>query len=163
MNKLVSVIVPVFNREATIERCLDSIIKQSYRNIEIIVVDDGSKDRTADICDSYGEKDGRVKVFHNENYGVSYSRNYGLKHMTGKYVIFVDSDDYINESYIEHLVDQAEKGGLALVVGSLVIKTAGKEERFDMNRYGANAVLNHDYYALQKFMGGYGENCIAAN
>lgn len=152
--KLVSVIVPVFNREKTIERCLDSILAQSYENLELILIDDGSQDRTGPICDLYEKKDSRVIVFHNENHGVSYSRNYGIRHAHGDYLIFVDSDDYINQSYLECLVEKAENEKLALVVGSLVMRTAGKEEKFDMNNYGADGTIVHDYYALQKFMGG---------
>lgn len=154
MDKLVSVIVPAFNREKTIKRCLDSIIEQSYRCLELIVIDDGSHDKTGAICDFYGQNDSRVKVFHNKNHGVSYSRNYGVEHATGKYVIFVDSDDYINKSYLEHLVKRAEKERLELVVSSLVMKRGGEEKSFDMNNYEANGSIVHDYYALQKFMGG---------
>lgn len=154
MDKLVSVIVPAFNREKTIKRCLESILEQSYRGLELIVIDDGSRDRTGAICDFYERKDSRVKVFHNTNHGVSYSRNYGMKQAAGDYVLFVDSDDYINQSYIKNLVEKAENEGLALVVSSLMMKTDGKEERFDMNNYGADGSIIHDYYALQKFMGG---------
>ena len=102
MDNLVSVIVPVFNREKTIERCLDSILKQSHRCLELIVIDDGSQDKTGAICDFYKQKDSRVRVFHNKNHGVSYSRNYGIQHAVGRYVIFIDSDDYINVSYLEN-------------------------------------------------------------
>lgn len=154
MDKLVSVIVPAFNREKTIKRCLESILGQSYRSLELIVIDDGSHDRTGAMCDSYEKKDSRVMVFHNENRGVSYSRNEGIRHASGKYLVFVDSDDYINRSYLENLVKKAENEELALVVGSLVMKTEGKEERFDMNNFGADGAIIHDYYALQKFMGG---------
>lgn len=154
MDKLVSVIVPAFNREKTIKRCLESILGQSYRRLELIVIDDGSRDRTGAICDSYERKDSRVKAFHNTNSGVSYSRNYGMKQAAGDYVLFVDSDDYINQSYIKNLVEKAENEGLAVVVSSLMMKTDGKEERFDMNNYGADGAIIHDYYALQKFMGG---------
>ena len=108
MNKLVSVIVPVFNREKTIRRCIDSILTQTHGDLELILVDDGSQDGTGLICDHYGRVDSRVRVFHNINHGVSYSRNYGLDHATGEYVIFVDSDDYINTSYIEHLLEKTE-------------------------------------------------------
>lgn len=139
--KLVSVIVPVFNRDNTIERCLDSILAQSYENLELILIDDGSQDRTGPICDLYEKKDSRVIVFHNENHGVSYSRNYGIRHAHGDYLIFVDSDDYINQSYLKCLVEKAENEKLALVVGSLVMKTAGKEEKFDMNNYGADGTI----------------------
>lgn len=162
MNKLVSVIVPAFNREKTIRRCIDSILTQTHGDLELILVDDGSQDGTGLICDYYGRVDSRVRVFHNINHGVSYSRNYGLDHATGEYVIFVDSDDYINTSYIEHLLEKTENGKLALVVGSLVVKTEGKEEKYNMNEYCQNGTIYNDYYALQKISGGYRTNCIAA-
>lgn len=154
MDKLVSVIVPVFNRKNTIKRCLDSILTQSYKNLELIVINDGSHDRTGTICDLYEKMDTRVIVFHNENHGVSYSRNYGIRHANGNYLIFVDSDDYINQAYLECLVEKAENEQLVLVVGSLVMKTTGREETFDMSNYEADSTIAHDYYALQKFMGG---------
>jgi len=154
MDNLVSVIVPVFNREKTIERCLDSILKQSHRCLELIVIDDGSHDKTGAICDFYKQKDSRVRVFHNKNHGVSYSRNYGIQHAVGRYVIFIDSDDYINVSYLENLIEKAERETLELVVSSVVIKKDGKEERYDMNNYEADGSIAHDYYVLQKFMGG---------
>lgn len=154
MNKLVSVIVPVFNREKTIRRCIDSILTQTHGDLELILVDDGSQDGTGLICDHYGRVDSRVRVFHNINHGVSYSRNYGLDHATGEYVIFVDSDDYINTSYIEHLLEKTENGELALVVGSLVVKTEGKEEKYNMNAYCPSGTIYNDYYALQKISGG---------
>lgn len=154
MNKLVSVIVPVFNREKTIRRCIDSILTQTHGDLELILVDDGSQDGTGLICDHYDRVDSRVRVFHNINHGVSYSRNYGLDHATGEYVIFVDSDDYINTSYIEHLLEKTENGELALVVGSLVVKTEGKEEKYNMNAYCPNGTIYNDYYALQKISGG---------
>ena len=95
MDKLVSVIVPAFNRENTIERCLDSILAQGYENLELILIDDGSQDRTGPICDLYEKKDSRVIVFHNENHGVSYSRNEGIRHASGKYLVFVDSESVL--------------------------------------------------------------------
>lgn len=154
MNKLVSVIVPAFNREKTIRRCIDSILTQTHGDLELILVDDGSQDGTGLICDYYGRVDSRVRVFHNINHGVSYSRNYGLDHAMGEYVIFGDSDDYINTSYIEHLLEKTENGELALVVGSLVVKIEGKEEKYNMNAYCPNGAIYNDYYALQKISGG---------
>ena len=94
-NKLVSVIVPVFNREKEIDRCVKSILNQTYENIELILVDDGSADSSLAICESYSEKDQRVRVFHQENNGVSSARNCGIHKAKGEYLTFVDSDDYI--------------------------------------------------------------------
>ena len=101
----VSVIVPVYNGEKHIEQCVRSILDQSYSNIELIIIDDGSTDDSGSICDSLAEEDPRVTVFHKENGGVSSARNYGLKHISGEYVIFIDADDYLDEDMIEFLVD----------------------------------------------------------
>ena len=99
----VSVIVPIHNTEKYLKRCLDSIIEQSYKELEIILVDDGSTDSSGHICDSY-LNDPRVKVFHLENSGVSSARNVGLNNVTGNYILFVDSDDYIDIDLINDVM-----------------------------------------------------------
>lgn len=103
MNDLVSVIVPIYNAEKTINRCIDSIISQDYRNIEIILIDDGSKDNSYNICMSYGDK--RIQVIHQENKGVSFTRNVGINLAKGKYIFFIDSDDFINKNYFSSFLD----------------------------------------------------------
>ena len=95
-NKKVSVIVPVYNMEKYLSRCVDSILSQTYADLEVILVDDGSKDSSAAICDQYAERDGRIKVVHKANGGLSSARNAGLDLATGDYIGFVDSDDYIS-------------------------------------------------------------------
>ena len=97
---LVSVIVPVYNSEKFLNRCIDSIISQTYENLEILLVDDGSTDRSPSICDDYALKDNRVKAFHQKNTGVSGARNTGLDNCSGEYISFVDSDDYISPQMI---------------------------------------------------------------
>lgn len=99
--ELVSVIIPAYNAQAYVERCLASVLNQTYEAIEILVVDDGSKDRTGSICDAYAARDKRFRVFHVENSGVSRARNYGLKQASGTYVMFVDSDDHVAPDYVE--------------------------------------------------------------
>lgn len=94
-NSKISVIVPVYNAEKYLPRCIDSILTQCFTNIELLLIDDGSKDKSGDICDGYAEKDKRVIVFHKENGGVSSARNLGLDKATGDYVTFVDADDYL--------------------------------------------------------------------
>ena len=103
---LVSIIVPVYNVENYIKRCLDSIIHQTYRNIEIIIVDDGSTDSSATICDEYGKKDGRVIVIHKVNGGLSEARNVGIETAGGDYLSFVDSDDFIASNMIECILSK---------------------------------------------------------
>lgn len=105
MEKLkVSIIVPVYNVEKYLEECISSIIKQNYKNIEIILIDDGSKDSSGKICDEYAKKDKRIRVIHQKNSGVSTTRNKGIELATGDYIAFIDSDDYIDKDYIKYLV-----------------------------------------------------------
>lgn len=101
--QLVSVIVPVYNREKEIDRCVTSVLNQTYPNLELILVDDGSADSSLAICKSYSDSDKRVRVFHQENSGVSSARNLGIQNAKGEYLTFVDSDDYIAPDYVEKL------------------------------------------------------------
>lgn len=103
MNDLVSVIVPIYKVEDYIHRCVDSILKQSYEKLEVILVDDGSPDNCGAICDEYKSRDERVKVIHKENGGLSAARNSGLDIVTGKYIMFVDSDDWLDLNAIQYL------------------------------------------------------------
>ena len=103
----VSVIVPVYNVEKYLNRCVDSIINQTYKNLEIILVDDGSTDNSAEICDEYKEKDSRIKVLHKTNGGLADARNAGLDIYTGAYVCFIDSDDYFVPNAIEEYAKKA--------------------------------------------------------
>ena len=109
MDELISVIVPVYNVEKYLRECIDSIIRQTYKNIEIILIDDGSKDSSGQICDEYTKKDKRIKVIHQENRGVSSSRNLGIKKSNGKWITFVDSDDWLEDNFIEVLFNIAKR------------------------------------------------------
>ncbi len=100
----ISVIVPVYNSEKTLEKCLDSIIEQTYSNLEIIIINDGSKDSSDKIIKEYEKKDSRIIYLNNSNHGVSYSRNCGIKIANGDYITFVDSDDYLADDCYEELV-----------------------------------------------------------
>lgn len=104
-NPLVTVIVPVYKVEPYLRRCLDSIVNQTYKNLEIILIDDGSPDNCGVICDEYAENDKRIKVIHKENGGLSSARNVGLDIFKGEYVSFVDSDDVVSLDMIEYLYD----------------------------------------------------------
>ena len=110
--KLVSIVVPVYNVEEYLRECIDSICTQTYENIEIILVDDGSTDTSPEICDTYQKIDSRIRAFHKNNGGLSDARNYGLNVATGEYIAFVDSDDYIDESFVKKLLQAAEEKGL---------------------------------------------------
>lgn len=103
MEDLISIIVPVYNVEKYLNNCIKSIIGQTYKNIEIILVDDGSTDNSSKICDDYAKKDKRIKVIHQKNSGLSEARNIGIKNASGTYIGFVDSDDYIAKDMFEYL------------------------------------------------------------
>ena len=107
--KLVSVIIPVFNSEKYLRRCLDSILSQDYNNIEVILVDDGSSDVSGTICDEYAETYTNVIVYHKKNQGASLARKYGLERAHGEYVCFVDSDDWVSPIYISKLYALLDK------------------------------------------------------
>ena len=113
---LVSVIVPVYNVEKTLARCLESICGQSYQNLEIIVVNDGSPDGSLAICEQFRAKDPRVVVISKENEGLSLARNAGMRAAHGKYLQFVDSDDYIEPTFTARMVEAAEKNYADLVI-----------------------------------------------
>lgn len=107
MNKI-SVIVPVYNVELYLKECLDSIINQTYRDLEIILIDDGSTDMSSDICEEYAKKDDRIIVIHQSNQGSASAKNAGLRKASGEYLAFVDSDDFLQEDAYEFMVRQLE-------------------------------------------------------
>lgn len=109
VEKLVSVIVPVYNVEQYLDQCLESITEQTYKNLEIILVDDGSPDNCPKICDNWKEKDSRIKVIHKENAGLGMARKTGFEAVTGEFVFFFDSDDYVAEDLVERCVFTALK------------------------------------------------------
>lgn len=115
-DSLVSVIVPLYNTAKQLARCIESILNQTYGKLEIILVDDGSTDKSACICDYYAQKDARIKVFHTFHGGVSHARNIGLSNATGQYVQFVDSDDYVDAGMTELLVESIRKYDSELVI-----------------------------------------------
>lgn len=113
---LVSVIMPVYNVEKYVEKCLESVCGQSYEKIEIIVVDDGSTDESGALCDGWAKKDSRVKVYHKKNGGLSSARNYGIKRAKGEYICLVDSDDYVKKEFVKEMVDVAVRESADVVV-----------------------------------------------
>ena len=115
-NELISVIVPIYNVEREIDRCIQSILKQTYHQLEIILVDDGSPDQCPQKCDQYAHDDSRVKVIHKKNGGLSDARNAGLRIATGEYVLYVDSDDYLELDACERLLKSLSED-VDIVVG----------------------------------------------
>lgn len=144
--KLVTVIVPVYNVEKYIEECIDSLICQTYKNIEIILVDDGSIDRSGKICDQYAEADCRIKVIHKKNEGLGFARNSGLDVAEGQYVTFVDSDDKVEKNLIELLMDGVNAYGCDTCIGGFKrIAKDGQvvfEEHYEEKIYEEDNVYN---------------------
>ena len=118
MTEKITVIVPVYNVEHYLDKCLDSVIKQTYKNIEIIVVNDGSTDNSGEICQEYAQKDNRIVYIEKENGGLSDARNAGLDQMTGSYVTFVDSDDWIEQDYVETLYQKITEYQADIAIGN---------------------------------------------
>ena len=121
---LISVIVPVYNVEQYIHQCVDSILSQTYKNLEIILVDDGSPDNCPAICDEYARNDDRVKIIHQENGGISAARNSALDLCTGEYIAFVDSDDWIESNAYEEMMSEMQKKDLDVVFCGVNVITA---------------------------------------
>lgn len=144
---LVSVIVPVYNVEEYLEDCVKSITKQTYKNLEIILVDDGSTDNSSYICDKLSRSDRRILVIHKENGGLSDARNAGLEICHGEYIAFVDSDDMVNSSFIASLYNLISSGNFQVSqVGTQYIDNVGKKlpEKFS---YGTgNTILNKEQF-----------------
>lgn len=148
--KLVSIIVPVYNVENFLEKCIDSLLNQSYSNIEIILVDDGSPDSFADICDKYSSLDSRVVTIHKKNGGLSSARNAGLRICKGAYIMFVDSDDWIAQDLIEKMVKEIQEHSVQLVTcGRCVVDgnikkyiTSGKNEMLSVEEVIKKSIFN---------------------
>lgn len=109
MNPLISIIIPVYKVEKYLVKCVESVQSQKYTHLEIILINDGSPDNCGAICDSFAEKDNRIKVIHKQNGGLSDARNCGLSQISGDFVTFVDSDDYVDEDYVSNLVNLVQK------------------------------------------------------
>ena len=125
--KKVSVIVPVYNTEKYLHRCIESILDQTYKMLELILIDDGSTDSSGIICDEVAQKDTRVKVLHKKNEGAGEARNCGINIAQGEYICFVDSDDYISSRYIEIMLHAAEKYDCGIVQCDFLF---GNEENY---------------------------------
>jgi len=155
MNKLISVIIPVYNVEKYIEQCIKSVINQTYKNMEIILINDGSKDKSGEICNEYSQKDERIKVIHTENFGVSNARNIGLDEAKGEYITFIDADDYVDEKYIEQLYVQCKNTNSDIsIIGTIDFKDEDNKIKNKTHYYtkilnkeqAIKEMLNEKYY-----------------
>lgn len=135
----VSVIVPVYNVEEYLNRCVDSILNQTFQDFELILVDDGSTDNTGKICDIYAQEDKRVRVIHKENAGVSVARNLGVKIAKGNFISFVDGDDYIEKQYIHKLLFPLLETNANINIADLI-----RKENFEQSK----KFWNHEYKCI---------------
>lgn len=119
---LVSIIIPVYNVQDYLAECLDSIMEQTYQNIEILLINDGSTDASGKICDEYQKKDSRIKVFHRKNSGVSATRNYGIEQSKGEWLFFVDSDDWIDKRTVEFVMNHVRLEDDICFIGNKIVK-----------------------------------------
>lgn len=132
MKDKVSIVIPVYNAEKYLNKCVDSLLNQTYKNIEIILVNDGSKDSSPSICDKYKEKDKRIKVIHKKNAGVSSARNDGIKTAKGDWVTFVDADDWVEKNYVEYLLKNGVENNSEITLTTYPYKvTDNKKEEND--------------------------------
>lgn len=131
MNDIITVMVPVYNVEKYLEKCITSILNQSYKNIDVLLINDGSTDRSGEICDKYAKLDKRVRVIHKVNEGVSKTRNRGIDFAKGKYLVFVDSDDYLEIDYCKKLYEAQQQHENAFIMcGFKTVFASGEEDFF---------------------------------
>lgn len=135
----ISVVVPVYKVEAYLSRCVDSILRQSFSDFELILVDDGSPDRCGEYCDAYEHKDSRVRVIHRENGGLSAARNSGIDVAQGQWITFIDSDDWIHPDYLRLIYDGVSSNGVKIAVGRYV--QVSDDTQVDDSAVAAKAVL----------------------
>ena len=127
MNDLISIIIPVYNVENYIEKCMNTIINQTYKNIEVLLIDDGSTDSSPKLIENIRKSDKRIKTYHKKNGGLSDARNYGIKKAKGKYLVFIDSDDWVDLNYIEYLYNLIKKNNCDISICEIVkITDCGK-------------------------------------
>ena len=150
MKDLISVIIPVYKVEEYINRCIDSVINQTYKNLEIILVDDGSPDGCPKICDEYAKKDSRIRVIHKQNGGLSDARNVGIDNANGKYITFIDSDDFVEKNYISILYESLKKYNVKMsIADNLIIY---EDKIINNSIYEENVFSEHD--VLEKMLWG---------
>lgn len=140
---MISIIIPVYNAEEYLDECIKSIVSQEFKDLEIILVDDGSTDKSPLICNKFAQTDSRIKVFHKENEGVSIARNIGLQNCHGEWLMFVDSDDYLLPNAISTLYDVAQKNESDVAFGNVYqLKGTEKKAMFDLHEFCSSNVVD---------------------
>lgn len=158
----VSIVIPVYNSEKYIEKCLDSVVAQTFRNIEIILVDDGSKDSSDRICDAYASRDDRILVIHQQNQGVAAARLCGFRASRAEYILFIDSDDYVDAAMVERLLSAMERYDVDMVSCQYMEERKGRVTKMPIrprlgmyDRRQINTLLETDFlYNVKTHMAG---------
>lgn len=157
MQKKISIIIPIYNAEKYLNKCIDSLINQTYTNLEIILINDGSTDSSGKIADRYAKKDNRIKVFHQSNAGVSAARNYGIQVSSGEYITFVDSDDYVEINMFELLIPIFHNASVDVVVSNLFFENEDGSIYFDSHY--KNGIIEKEEFAkgllMERSISGY--------
>ncbi len=156
---IISVIIPVYNAEKYLKQSIESVLSQTYHNLEILLINDGSQDNSREICEFYKKKDSRIKVYHKQNGGASSARNIGLKFCKGKYIVFVDADDYVKKDYLEYLYHNLKKYKVDISICNICLFDENKKYekgcRLNSRYMNCNDELN---YCKNKFLyGPYGK------
>jgi len=141
--KLISIVIPVYNVEKLISRCLESVINQTYTELEIVIINDGSTDNSGKICEEYKKKDNRIKLINKVNGGLSSARNFGLKSIKGEFLVFIDSDDYIACNMIEKLYNSIQKYKSDISICGILKKFEDGRKDEKMNWYSHDCLLNN--------------------
>lgn len=148
MNELVSVILPVYNTEKTLDRTVESVIKQTYSNLEIIIIDDGSTIETSKKCDEWSKKDCRIRCIHKKNEGLGMTRNAGINEANGEYIVFFDTDDYVEYNMIEKMLSRAVQNGADMVSTTFIM-----EDTIEQNSISPGIYENVREYLLPRLFG----------
>lgn len=152
MMPLISIVVPVYNVEVYVAKCIESILKQTYSNLEIILVDDGSTDYSGKICDEYASKDNRIIVIHKANEGVSSARNVGIENAKGEYIAFVDPDDYIEINMMEVLLASITNNSSSISICGYIIEPSNTIQNFSVQ---GNKYVKYGYEVTQDILNDY--------
>lgn len=150
---MISIIIPVYNVEMYLAECVNSVLTQSYKNFEVLLIDDGSTDSSGDLCDELVTKDTRVKVFHKKNGGVSSARNYGMNKALGEYIIFLDSDDYwIENNILSLFVEKLQAGNLDVVRGEYVYVDGNSKRLSTSYQWEGHLNLKEQFFSSYEMM-----------